>query len=104
MNTERNRDGDVPVSEIDLDEATDHSTSYVVVKSITDLTDRDPADLEPLWESVDPDALDSFVAHASGSSTPYRLAFRYQGYTVEIVEGRWLRFTPGEEALSSANA
>lgn len=102
MNIETNRDGDVPVYKVDLDEAADQSTSYTVVESIANLTDRDPDDLEPLWESVDPEALDSFVGHASESSTPYRLAFQYQGYTVEVVENRWLRLVPNDEPSAFA--
>lgn len=102
MNVETNGDGDVPIHNVDLDGATDRSTSYTVVTSIADLTGRDPDDLEPLWDSVDTDALDSFVAHVSKSSTPYRLAFEYEGYTVEVVSGQRLRFTPNTEAFSSA--
>jgi RNAse (barnase) inhibitor barstar len=104
MNIETNWDGDVPVYDIDLDETTDQSMSYTVVASVADLTDRDPEDLEPLWDSVDPDALDTFVDHANESSTWYRLAFRYEGYTVEIIEDRRLRLTPSEEAVQPARA
>jgi hypothetical protein len=102
MNTEINTEGDSPVYKVDLDEATDESASYTVVTSIADLTDREPNDLEPLWDSVDPEALDSFVDHASGLSTPYQIAFQYEGYTVEIVEDRWLRLVPNEEVSASA--
>ncbi|WP_144797067.1 HalOD1 output domain-containing protein [Halorubrum depositum] len=103
MNIKTSRDGDVPVYKVDLDEATDRSTSNVVVSSIADLTGRDPNDLDPLWDSVDPEALDSFVDHASEYSTPYQLSFQYQEHTVDIVENRWLRITPTEEATSSAS-
>jgi len=102
MDIETNCDRDVPVYKVDLDEATDQSTSHTVVESIADLTDRNPEDLDPLWDNVNPEALDSFVAHANESSTPYRLAFQYQGYTVEIVEDRWLRIVPDEEASAVA--
>lgn len=104
MNIRKNGDGDVPVYKIDLEEVTDQSMSYLVVRGIADLTERDPAELEPLWDSVDPEALDAFVARASECSTSYHLAFQYQGYTVEIVENRWLQFTENEEPLSSASA
>ncbi|MDZ5810663.1 HalOD1 output domain-containing protein [Halorubrum sp. AD140] len=103
MNIQENGDGKLPVYKVDLDEATDQSASYIVVSSIADLTDRDAAELEPLWDSVDPEGIDSFVTHASESSTPYRLAFEYQGYTVEI-EDRWLRFFESEEVRPSASA
>ena len=101
MYTETAEDGDAPVYEVDLDDATVRSTSSTVVARIADLTDRDPSDLGPLWDSVDPEALDAFVAHASESSTPCRIAFEYEGYEVEIVGARRLRLTAKREPLSS---
>ncbi|MFC7185692.1 HalOD1 output domain-containing protein [Halorubrum yunnanense] len=103
MNIKTNWHEDAPVHNVNLDDATDRSASYAVVTSIADLTDRDPDDLEPLWDSVDPDALDTFVAHANESSTPYRLTFRYEGYAVEIAENGRLQLTPGGEAVSTAS-
>lgn len=94
MNIQKN--GDVPVYKVDLDEVTDQSTSYTVAISVAELTDRNPDDLESLWNSVDPDALDSFVSHARERSTPYQLAFQYQGYSITVGNG-WLRFVPTEE-------
>jgi len=101
MNVETNGDGDIPVHNVDLDGATDRSISYTVITSIADLTGKDPENLEPLWDSVDTDALDSFVAHECDFSTPYRLAFEYEGYTVEVISGQRLQFTPNTEAFSS---
>ena len=93
--------GDAPVYTVDLDDA-GRSTSCTVVERIADLTDRDPTDLGLLWDSVNPDALDSFVAHASESSASCRITFEYEGHTVEVVEGRRLRLSPNGEPLSSA--
>ncbi|OYR38138.1 hypothetical protein DJ82_12750 [Halorubrum sp. Ib24] len=104
MDTQNTPDETAPVYKVDLNEANDRSTSQIVVESIADLTDREPEDLEPLWDYVDPEALNSFVAHAADASTPCRLAFRYQGYTVEIVENRWLRLVPDGDGSSSTNA
>jgi len=103
MSIQKNGDEKDPVHKVDLDEVGDQSMSYTVVSSIADLTGQDPDGLEPLWNSVDPEALDSFVAHASESSTSYQLSFQYQGYTVEIVKNRWLRFIENEEIRSSAS-
>lgn len=100
MNIQKNREGDVPVYRVDLDESA-RSMSCVVVEGIADVTDQDPERLDPLWESVDPEALDSFVAHASESATAYQITFRYQGYTVEVVDDHQLRFVPTEETLSA---
>ncbi|GAB7010489.1 HalOD1 output domain-containing protein [Halorubrum trueperi] len=102
MNIQTHWDGDVPEYTVDLDGATDQLTSYLVISSIADLTDQNPDDLESLWDTVDPDALDSFVAHADRSSTPYQLTFQYQGYTVTVAD-RCLRFIPNEAVSSSAS-
>lgn len=101
MNIQRNREGDVPVYQVELDEPV-RSMSCVVVEGIADVTDRDPKRLDPLWKSVDPEALDSFVAHASESATACQVTFQYQGYTVEVVDDQRLRFVPTEETLSAA--
>ncbi|WP_418284347.1 HalOD1 output domain-containing protein [Halorubrum sp. DTA46] len=103
MNIQKNWDDAVPVYKVDLDETADQSTSCTVVRSIANVIDKDLDDLESLWDSVDPDALDSFVAHARESSTPYQLTFQYQGYAVKI-ENRWIQFTPTEETPSSVSA
>jgi hypothetical protein len=92
---------DAPVYEVDLDDDDVRSISCTVVTRIADLTGRDPAELGPLWNSVDPEALDSFVAHASESSTPCRIAFEYEGYVVEVVGSRRLRLIAKREPLSS---
>ncbi|WP_435075579.1 HalOD1 output domain-containing protein [Halorubrum sp. HHNYT27] len=101
MNIETNVDGDVPVCKVNLHEDTDRSASHSVVSSIAELTGRDPNDLDPLWDSVDPEALDSFVDHASDRSTPCRIAFEYEGYEVELIGARRLRLTAKREPLSS---
>jgi hypothetical protein len=103
MSIQKNGDEKGPVHEVDLDEVSDQSMSYIVVSSIADLTGQDPDGLEPLWNTMDPEALDSFVAHASESSTSYQLAFQYQGYTVKIAKNRWIRFIENEKIRSSAS-
>lgn len=102
MHIKTEADGDAPVYTVDLEDATERSTSCTVIERIADLTDRAPTDLDPLWGSVNPEALDAFVAHASERSAPSRLAFEYEGYTVEIVEGRRIRFIPKKEPRWSA--
>jgi hypothetical protein len=103
MSIQKSRDGDVPVYQVDLDEF-GRSTSCVVVERIAELTDQDPETLDPLWECVDPEALDSFVDHASESSAPCQISFRYEGYTVTVIDAHRLQFTPTEETLTAPKA
>ncbi|AEH37155.1 HalOD1 output domain-containing protein [Halopiger xanaduensis] len=98
MTNHDNLDEIIPVYKVDL-EATDQSTSAIVIQTITELTGQEPDELEPLWDSVDPEALDSFVARAEETETPCRLAFEYQGYTVKIDADGELRIAPSEEPL-----
>lgn len=54
--------------------------SMAVVEAIADLTDRDPVACPPLYDYVDPDALDRLVSHGG----EVRIDFEYDGYEVEV--------------------
>lgn len=56
--------------------------STVVVESIADAENVDAADLPPLYERIDPDALDDFVAE--GGDDPRRVEFGFAGYEVTV--------------------
>lgn len=61
---------------------TDASTqpaSNRVVETVADRESTDHTDLPPLFEAIDPDALDTIVHECGGTVT-----FRYAGYTVEV--------------------
>lgn len=45
------------------DEETDHSPSEAVVKAVAAAEGADPVTLPPLYEFVDPDALDTLIEH-----------------------------------------
>ncbi|QSX00750.1 HalOD1 output domain-containing protein [Haloterrigena alkaliphila] len=100
MTTNDNWDEIIPVYKVDLEQTPDQSTSFMVIQSIAELTGQEPDELEPLWNHVDPEALNSVVARAEETATPCRLTFQYQGYTVEIVTNDELRIVPDEEPLS----
>lgn len=56
--------------------------SDAVVRAVADLADADLVDLPPLYEAVDPDALDAlFRGRPAGC-----VAFDYAGYTVTLRE------------------
>jgi len=63
------------------------STSRAVVEAIAEHAGVDPADLElPLYEAVDPDALDALFSPPEGTREPVsgRVSFVYDGYDVEV--------------------
>lgn len=61
---------------------TDRAPSTAVVTAVAAVEDAAPTDLPPLYESIDPQALDRLVASAAGAEL--RLAFEYAGYQVTV--------------------
>lgn len=56
--------------------------SKTIVRAVADVDDVDPTELPPLYEAIDPDALDAvFRGRSDGSVT-----FDYSGYTVTVRE------------------
>jgi len=58
----------------------DQSPSERVVYRVAEETDTDPLDLPPLFNTVDPDALDSFIEELDGGT----MRFEYAGRSVTI--------------------
>ncbi|WP_435175994.1 HalOD1 output domain-containing protein [Halorussus sp. AFM4] len=68
--------------------ADDESLSAAVVRAVAAVSDRssagDPREaLDPLYDSVDPDALDALFRHADDSQTG-AVEFAYCGYEVTV--------------------
>lgn len=60
------------------------SVSHRVVRQIATTRDRSITELPPLYETIDPDALDELVESADTNSTPFSLTFRYAGRRVTV--------------------
>ena len=61
------------------------SVSGAVVERVADAEGVDPLDLDPLYEAIDPDALDKLCGGAGDDDRPSaRIVFEYHGYTVVI--------------------
>ncbi|EMA30450.1 HalOD1 output domain-containing protein [Halobiforma nitratireducens] len=58
------------------------SPSLRVVDAIADTTDTDPLELEPLYNIVDPEALDRLFKNDADVRASVR--FEYAGHTVEV--------------------
>jgi len=65
---------------------TDVTPSSAVIEVIAEATDQDPTALEPLYASVDPDALDRLVQRNGVGSNERMLSvsFSFAGYTVAV--------------------
>jgi len=79
----------------------DAPLSMTVVECVADAEDVDPVALEPLYDAIDPDLLDS-LPDAAGFST---LEFDYQGYTVAVTaadEGMTVTLVGSESSTESS--
>lgn len=63
-------------------ERSDESPSSAIVRAVASVRDQDPLSLEPLYDVLDPDALDSLVVLEA--STDVTLSFRYAGCMVWV--------------------
>lgn len=67
--------------ETTLDVAHD-SLSLRIIDALADATDTDPLELDPLYDVVDPEALDRFLeADPTGEAT---VQFSYHGHSVAV--------------------
>jgi len=63
----------------------DTSTTEAVVYAVAEALDADPLDLEPMHDTVDPDALDALFRDADDSTL---ISFSYAGCDVSISGAR----------------
>lgn len=59
------------------------SVSTSVVQTVAQATNREPDELEPLYDVVDPDALDALF-EGDDASARVRVVFTYEGYQVTV--------------------
>ncbi|WP_049927107.1 HalOD1 output domain-containing protein [Halopiger goleimassiliensis] len=73
-------------------EATAHEFSsngpaaVAVVDAVSAVSGTDPIDLPPLYETIDPDAVNALL-EASDPDSPVRIEFSYAGYDVVLRDG-----------------
>lgn len=84
----RERDTDRP------DTVREFHTSHVVeavVAAIAEAASTDPLSIDPIFDAVDPDALESLFGPGSRDVT---LRFSHEGFTVEVDGGGTIRVVP----------
>jgi len=62
---------------------TETRPSAAVTEYISAMTGREQTDFAPLYETIDPEALDSLV-DSSDRSTPVSISFEYAGHSVTV--------------------
>lgn len=60
--------------------------SEAVIAAVAAVTGESATTLPPLFDAIEPDALDSLVAHArrKGSAGDHRISFSYAGFDVTV--------------------
>lgn len=59
-------------------------TSEAVVERIANREGVDPLELSPLYEAIDPDALDSLTTPGGESGSRLQIEFSYHGYELRV--------------------
>ena len=79
---------------------TEETVSIAIVDAIADMESTTAADVEPpLYEAVDPDALDRLFAPTDGSQRiTGRVRFEYGSYDVSVSSAGLVRITAGTGA------
>lgn len=64
---------------------TDHdSTSTAVIEAVCEVSDDDVTGMAPLYDVVDPDALDRLFSKPDDDAMPRSLEFSYNGHQVAV--------------------
>ncbi|QRV17800.1 hypothetical protein JMJ58_22475 (plasmid) [Haloterrigena salifodinae] len=65
------------------DADTDNTPVYAVVSAVAEAEGVDPVDLPPLYETIDPEALNDLLS-SRDDSTVATVEFEYAGYAVTV--------------------
>ncbi|WP_266077742.1 HalOD1 output domain-containing protein [Haladaptatus caseinilyticus] len=66
-----------------------------VITAIATVSDDSPTELEPLYESVSPDALEDLFDRPSHARVPTRVEFRHEGFEIVVHrDGRIIIYDP----------
>lgn len=75
--------------------ATEPSIAFLILKAITAREEVDSDDCPPLYDVIDPDALDNlFAPTQAGSERHGKIAFQYCGYRVTVFGDRTISLDP----------
>ena len=81
-----------------IDGTSSEPVTEAIVHAVASLTERDPLELRPLFDVLDPDAIEGIFDRSVASDPPATatLTFTYEGCTVST-DGVTVRATPIEE-------
>ncbi|ELZ06314.1 hypothetical protein C482_00790 [Natrialba chahannaoensis JCM 10990] len=65
---------------------TNHTASLAVVEAVSTVADCDPTALPPLYDTIDPDALDALFSEQTAADVRPEVSFTYNQYDVTITQ------------------
>ncbi|WP_458191143.1 HalOD1 output domain-containing protein [Haladaptatus sp. NG-WS-4] len=75
--------------------ATEPSIAFLILEAITAREEINPDDCPPLYDVIDPDALDNlFTPTQTGSERHGKVIFQYCGYRVTVAGDRTISLDP----------
>jgi len=73
--------------------------STAVVATLAELMDADPVELEPLYSTLDPDALDALVRVRTGTVGDIQVSFTHEEHAITVYSYSVVAVTPGRGSL-----
>jgi hypothetical protein len=71
-------------SQLEIAEENTESPSRTIIHRISEVTDQNISQLPPLYETIDPDALDNLLNSIEGNDTFVSIEFTYAGEQISI--------------------
>lgn len=81
---------------VHYDPATDAAPSETLVIAVADIADVHPLELDPLYDTVDPDSVDEFVRSGGSPDVDGRLEFTFADHRVTVHASGLLEVRPVE--------
>lgn len=75
---------------------TDESMGHAIQRSVAAVKDMRPSELDPLYETVEPDAIESLLGHADDRGTPVQIRVSVDGVTLHVYEDGVIHVTPDD--------
>ncbi|WP_083252679.1 HalOD1 output domain-containing protein [Haladaptatus sp. W1] len=75
--------------------ATEPSISFLILEAVTAREEINPGDCPPLYDVIDPDALDNlFATTQAGNERHGKVTFQYCGYHITVSGDRTISLDP----------
>lgn len=80
---------DSPAHRVHFDPSDSEQLSSAIISAVSTVADRSPRDIDPLWETIDPEALERLLDHAAarGGAASFGLEFGVDEFDVVVTDG-----------------